>query len=213
MARKIKILVADDHAIFRHGLKDILAQHFSGAVVGEAETGRGAVEQVRKAKSDIVVLDVTMPGQSGIEALHEIRQFQPALRVLILSMHPEEQYARRLLQAGAAGYITKMNAPLAIVDAVKCVLAGGQYISPALAQRTASQANPGAELLAHDRLSRREFQVMRLIPLGKSLKAIAGELAVSIQTVSTHRTRILKKMGLRTNADLIRYAVENQLVD
>jgi two-component system, NarL family, invasion response regulator UvrY len=213
MAKKIKILIADDHAVFRRGLKDILTENFPGVIIGEAETGQDAVEQARKSVWNIVVLDVTMPGQSGVEVLLKIKQIRPALPILMLSMHPEEQYALRVLQAGAAGYITKIKAPLEIVKAIKRVLAGGKYISPSLTKRLMEQLQPGAEKLPHDRLSNREYQVMHLTCSGKSLKEIAGELAISIQTVSTHRTRILKKMGLHTSAELIRYALENELVD
>jgi len=213
MAKKIRILVADDHAIFRHGLKDILLEHFPGVSIGEAETGRDLLERVRKARWDLVLMDVTMPGGNGIDVLQEIRQVKPAPPVLVLSMHPEEQYGIRMLKAGAAGYLTKIQAPLEIVGAIKRVLAGGKYVSSTLAGRLLAQMKPGTDKLPHDRLSKREHQVMRLLPSGKSLKAIAAELSVCSQTVSTHRTRILKKMGLHSNAGLIRYAVENGLVD
>jgi two-component system, NarL family, invasion response regulator UvrY len=213
MAKKLKILIADDHAVFRRGLKDILTEHFPGMTIGEAETGQGAVEQVRKVGWNILVLDVTMPGRNGIEVIREIRQIRPALPILMLSMHPEEQYAMRVLQAGAVGYITKIKAPLEIVEAIKKVLAGGKYISSTLIARLKKQLKPGAEKLPHERLSNREYQVMCLSTTGKSLKEIAGELSVSIQTVSTHRARILKKMGLHSTAELIRYALENNLID
>jgi two-component system invasion response regulator UvrY len=213
MAKKIKILIADDHAIFRRGLKDILTENFRGVTIGETETGQGAVEQVRKASWNIVVLDVTMPGRNGVDVLREIRQIRPALPVLMLSMHPEEQYAMRMLKAGAAGYITKIKAPLEIVKAIKRVLAGGKYITPALAERLMEQLKSGTKKLPHDRLSNREYQVMHLTCSGKSLKEIAEELSISIQTVSTHRTRMLKKMGLHSIAEMIRYALENELVD
>jgi two-component system, NarL family, invasion response regulator UvrY len=213
MAKKIKILIADDHAIFRLGLKEILANHFPGVTIGEAETGQDAIEQARKAAWNILVLDVTMPGRNGVYVLREIRQIRPALPVLMLSMHPEEQYAVRVLKEGAAGYITKIKAPLEIVEAVKIVLAGDKYISPALSKRLMEQLKPGAKKLPHDRLSNREYQVMHLTCSGKSLKEIAGELSISIPTVSTHRTRILKKMGLHSSAGLIRYVLENELAD
>ena len=213
MAQKLKILIADDHAIFRHGLKGIFEKYFPKVTVGEAETGQGALEQVRKANWDLVVLDVTMPGRNGVDALREIRRLRPALPVLGLSMHPEEQYAMRVLQAGAVGYVTKMKAPLEVIKAVERILAGDKYVSPALAEHLMKQSQPGAEKLPHERLTNREYQVMRLAPSGKSLKEIAGELSISIQTVSTHRARILKKMGLHNSAELIRYALENKLVE
>jgi DNA-binding NarL/FixJ family response regulator len=211
--KTIAILIADDHAVFRRGLKDILEENFPGAIIGEAETGQGAIELVRNAIWNIVVLDVTMPGQSGVEVLKQIGQIRPALPILMLSMHPEEQYALRLLKAGAAGYITKIKAPLEIVKAIKRVLAGNKYISPSMTERLREKLKPGAEKLPHDRLSNREYQVMHMTCAGKTLKDIAGALAISIQTVSTHRARILRKMGLHTSAGLIRYAVENDLVD
>jgi DNA-binding NarL/FixJ family response regulator len=213
MAKKIKILIADDHAIFRHGLKDILAKHFPGATVGEAATGQAALEKMREADWDIVVLDVTMPGRNGVDVLREMKQIKPALPVLVLSMHSEEQYAIRVLKEGAAGYITKIKAPPELVEAVKRVLAGGKFISPALAEGLVAGSRPRREKPLHERLSCREFQVMCLLPSGKSLKAIAGELSVSIQTASTYRARILKKLGLGSTAELIRYTLENELVD
>jgi DNA-binding NarL/FixJ family response regulator len=213
VAKKLKILIADDHAVFRHGLKDILAKNFPGAVIGEAATGLGALEQIRRARWDIAVLDVAMPGKNGIHVLAASRQIRPALPILMLSMHAEEQYALRALQAGALGYLTKLHAPLAIVEAIKTILAGGKYISSSITARLTARLKPGAETLPHERLSNREYQVMCLAPSGKSLKDIAGQLAISVQTVSTHRARILKKMGLQTSADLIRYVLENRLVD
>ena len=209
----MNILIADDHAIFRRGLREILAEHFAGATFGEAATAQAALEQVWTKKWDVVLLDVTMPGRSGVDILQEIRKERPALPVLMLSGHSEEQYGVRVLQAGAAGYMTKLKAPSELVDALKTVLAGGKYISPAIADKLVSQLQPGAQKPPHERLSEREYQVMKLIASGKSMKEIAAELSVSFQTVSTHRTRILKKMNLRTLGELIRYAVENQLVD
>jgi two-component system invasion response regulator UvrY len=213
MAQKLKILIADDHAIFRHGLKDIFEKYFPTVTVGEAETGQGTLEQVRKSNWDLVVLDVTMPGRNGVDVLREIKLLRPILPILVLSMHPEEQYAMRVLQAGAVGYLTKMKAPLEVIKVVETVLAGNKYVSPALAEHLMEQSHHGAEKLPHERLTNREYQIMRLAPSGKSLKEIASELSISIQTVSTHRARILKKMGLHNSVELIRYALENKLVD
>lgn len=213
MANRASILIVDDHAVFRHGLKGILAKHFPGARFGEAATGQGAVQQVRMARWNIVVLDVTLPGRSGVDVLRELKQIRPVLPVLVLSMHPEEQYAMCVLKAGAAGYITKINAPLEIVKAVKYILAGGKFISPELATRLAEQSKPSVGKPAHERLSNREFQVMRLLPSGISMKEIASQLSISIQTASTYRTRVLKKLGLHSSAELIRYALERKLVD
>ena len=218
MARKerehaVTILIVDDHAIFRHGLRDILARHFADARFAEAETATGALEHIRTRAWDIMVLDVTIPGRGGLEILKEVKKLRPNLPVLMLSMHPEEQYAIRVLQAGASGYITKIRAPLELVEAVKKVLSGGKYISPGLAESLVNHIGHRAPKTLHERLSNREFQVLRLMASGKSAKNIAHELSVSPQTISTHRARILKKLGLKTTAALIRYAVENELID
>ena len=213
MAKKLKILIADDHAIFRRGLKDIFMEHFPKVIVGEAEAGESALEQVRKVDWDLVMLDVTMPGRNGVDILRDIKLLRPKLPILVLSMHPEEQYAVRVLKAGAVGYITKIKAPLEVIGAVETVLAGGKYISPTLTEQLMEQSQPGAVKLPHERLTNREYQVMCLTPSGKSLKEIADDLSISVQTVSTHRARIFKKMGLHTSAELIRYALENKLVD
>jgi DNA-binding NarL/FixJ family response regulator len=209
MPEKLRILIADDHAIFRHGLKDILSKHFSGAAITEAENGVAALELVRKKNWDAVILDVTMPEQNGVDVLRQIKRLKPATPVLMLSMHPEDQYAVRVLAEGAAGYITKIKAPLELVEAVKRSLTGGKYISPALADRMVAQLKPGREKPPIECLSRRQYQILRLIPSGKSLKEIADDLSVTVQTVSTHRARLLKKMGFRSNAELIRYALEH----
>jgi DNA-binding NarL/FixJ family response regulator len=208
----MRILIADDHAVFRRGLKEILAERYPGAAFGEAESSQAALEQVWKAAWDVMVLDITMPGRSGVEILKEIKHAQPNLPVLMLSVHPEEQYAVRVLEAGAAGYLTKLQAPHELVEAIKQVLAGGQYISPRIAEQLVDRLREGEQRPPHERLSNREFEILKLIAVGKSMKDIAHELSVSPQTVSTHRARILKKMGLLTTAALVRYAVENKLV-
>lgn len=209
----MRILIADDHAVFRHGLKDILARHFAGVSFGEVDTAQSALEAVWNQPWDIVVLDVSMPGRSGVEILHDIHQARPKLPVLVLSMHPEEQYALRVLEAGASGYITKIKAAQDLVDAVEKVLAGGKYISSKVADELVNQLRPGARKTPHEKLSNREFQIMRLTAQGKATKDIALELSISLQTVSTHRARILKKLGLQSTAELIRYAVQNDLID
>ena len=209
----MRILIADDHAVFRRGLKEILAERYPGAAFGEAASSQSALEQVWKAAWDVMVLDITMPGRSGVEILKEIKQAQPNLPVLMLSVHPEEHYAVRVLEAGAAGYLTKLQAPHELVEAIKQVLAGGQYISPRIAEQLVDRLRQGEQRPPHQRLSNREFEILKLIAAGKSMKDIAHELSVSPQTVSTHRSRILKKMGLLTTAALVRYAVENKLVD
>lgn len=211
MSKKLKFLIADDHAIFRHGLSDILARNFSQASVTEAEDGQAALEHVRKTNWDIVILDVTMPGQNGVETLREIKRVKPTIPVLMLSMHSEDQYEVRVIAAGAAGYITKIKAPTEIVEAVKRGLAGSKYFSPILVERMVAQLKSGARVPALGQLSNRQRQLLTLIPSGKSLKEIAGDLSLSIQTVSTHRARLLKKIGVRNNAELIRFALENGL--
>jgi two-component system invasion response regulator UvrY len=209
----MKILIADDHAVFRHGLKDILAKRFEGATFGEAQTAQAALEAVWSQAWNVLVLDITMPGRSGLEIINHIRQAQPKLPILVLSMHPEEQYAIRVLEAGADGYVTKIKAPAELVEAIEKLLAGGKYISPAIAERLVHHLRSGASKHPHERLSNREYEVMRLIASGQSMKNIAHDLSISLQTVSTHRFRMLKKMGLRNIAELIRYAVENKLIE
>ena len=209
----MRILLADDHGILRYGLKGILAKEFQEAEFGEVETAQAALEQVRKSGWDIVILDVTMPGRSGLDVLKEIKQCRPKLPVLILSMHPEDQYGVRVLQAGADGYMTKVRAPIELVQAVKTVLKGDKYISATVAVKLASYVGPGRNKLPHERLSGREFEVLRMIGSGQTIKEIASILSVSLQTVSTHRSRMLKKMGLQSTASLIRYSLENKLVD
>lgn len=208
----IRILIADDHAIFRRGLKDILQEELPRTTFGEADDARTTLERVRQKCWDIVVLDVSMPGRSGVEVLQEIKHTQPKVPVLILSTYPEEQYATRMLKAGAAGYITKVNAPKEVVHAVQRILAGGKYVSPSLAEKLATELQMGAEGAPHERLSHREYEIMSLIAAGKTVKEIASELSLSVATVSTHRARMLKKMGLRTNAQVMRYAMQNRLV-
>jgi two-component system invasion response regulator UvrY len=211
-ARTIRILIVDDHDIIRDGMKQVLADAFKGAVFGEAENGDQALEAVSRQRWDLVLLDMTMPGKSGLEILGQIEGAQPHLGVLIVSGHPEDQYAVRALRAGAAGYITKGAALGEIVEAVKKVLAGGKYVSASLAENLVIGLNTGTAKFPHESLSDREFQIMRRIAEGKSPKEIGFELEISAKTVSTYRTRIVKKMKLRTNADIIRYAVERGLV-
>lgn len=209
----MRILIADDHAIFRRGIKEILLESFPMAFFGEADNSRGVLEKLSKDSWDLLVLDITMPGASGVEVLKQVKKCAPQLPVLMLSAHPEEQYALRVIEAGAAGYLTKMQAPFDLLIAVRKILAGGKYITASLAERLADHMNERNGWPAHERLSNREFEVLRLLASGKRIKGIAQELSVSIQTVSTHRSRILKKLGLRSVSDLVRYAVQNQLVD
>ncbi|MBI3876201.1 MAG: response regulator transcription factor [Verrucomicrobia bacterium] len=209
----MKILIADDHAVVRQGLKQILADDFKRATFGEAKNANEAISRVWKDKWDIVILDITMPGRSGFEVLREIKRSHRNLPVLVLSMHPEDQFAVRVLKSGAAGYMTKESAPEALVGAVKKVLAGGRYVSPSLAERMASYLDIDVQKPPHERLSDREFQVLRMIASGKTVTEIAHEHSLSVKTISTYRTRILDKMAMKTNAELTHYAIQNQLVE
>jgi two-component system invasion response regulator UvrY len=209
----MKILIADDHAVVRQGLKQILADEFSRAAFGEAGTAQEAIAKVWETEWDVVVLDITMPGRSGLEVLGEIRKSRPRLPVLVLSMHPEDQFAMRVLKSGAAGYMTKESAPEALVGAIKKVLAGGRYVSPALGEQMASYLGTDVQKPPHERLSDREFLVLRLIASGKTVSQIADQLALSVKTISTYRARILEKMLMRSNAELTHYAIQNRLVE
>jgi two-component system invasion response regulator UvrY len=208
----IKILIIDDHPIVRRGLKEIVSEEPDIVVAGEAQNSREALELIRKQKWDVVVLDITMPDSNGLEILKQLRKERPKLPVLVLSIHSEEQYAVRVLKSGGAGFMNKEAAPAELVKAIRKVVAGGKYVSPTLAERLAFDLESGERQL-HENLSDREFQVMCMIASGRTVKEIAKELFLSVKTVSTHRTRILKKMKMRTNAELTYYAVRNRLVD
>lgn len=209
----MRILITEDHAVVRQGLKLILADHFKKAVFGEARNATEALDLVWKEKWDVVVLDITLPGRSGLEVLKEIKRSRPKLPVLILSMHPEDQFAVRLLKAGAAGYLTKESAGEELVGAIRKVVAGGRYISPALAERMASYLTIDVRKAPHERLSDREFLILRMIASGKQVSQIAEEICLSVATVSTYRARILGKMDMKNNSELTRYALEKELVD
>jgi DNA-binding NarL/FixJ family response regulator len=208
----MKILITDDHAVVRQGLKQILLEEFTRAEFGEATNAQEAIDRVWKENWDVVVLDITMPGRSGLDVLKEIKKSRPKLPVLVLSMHPEDQFAVRILKIGAAGYMTKESAPNELVGAVKKVIAGGRYVSPSLAEKMASYLAVDVQTPPHERLSDREFLVLRLIASGKTPTAIAKELALSVKTISTYRMRILEKMSMSNNAELTHYAIQNQLV-
>ena len=196
----------------RRGLKQILADDFRDASFGEANNGQEALDKVWKDRWDAVILDVTMPGRSGLEVLREIKKSRPKLPVLVLSMHPEDQFAVRVLKAGASGYMTKESAPEELVGAIKKIVTGGRHVSPQLAELMAAYLTMDTKRPAHELLSNREFQVMRQIASGKTVSQIARELSLSVRTISTYRARILEKMGLKTNAELTHYAFQNQLV-
>jgi two-component system, NarL family, invasion response regulator UvrY len=208
----MKILIADDHAVFRRGLKETLAEAFSKVTFGEAKTAEETLEWVRHSDWDVLILDVSMPGKSGLDILSDIKRWRPRLPILFLSMHPEEQYARRVLKSGASGYLTKESVPEELKVAVRKIVAGGRYVSANLAEKLAYDLRKGADKPIHELLSDREFQVLRSIASGKSVKQIAEELSLSVKTVSTYRTRILEKTGMKTTAELIRYALREQLV-
>ena len=208
----MKILITDDHAVVRQGLKQILLEEFTRAQFGEATNAQEAIDRVWKENWDVVVLDITMPGRSGLEVLKEIKKSRPKLPVLVLSMHPEDQFAVRILKIGASGYMTKESAPNELVGAVRKVMAGGRYVSPSLAEKMASYLAIDVHTPPHERLSDREFLVLRLIASGKTPTAIAKELALSVKTISTYRMRILEKMNMSNNAELTHYAIQNQLV-
>lgn len=213
VAKKIRILVADDHAIVREGLKQILLGVEDMHVGGEACTGKEALTKIRESHWDVVLLDISMPDKNGIDTLRQIRQERPGLPVLILSMFPEDQYAVSLLRAGAAGYMTKESAPSQLVNAIRKVAQGKKFISGSLAETLAMELGGDIDKPVHESLSEREFQIFRKLAVGQTASQIAGELFISVKTVSTYRARILQKMKMKTNADLTYYAIKSGLVE
>jgi DNA-binding NarL/FixJ family response regulator len=209
----IKVLIADDHAILRRGLKEILVRSLDGVMCGEAEDAEQVLTEVQNQTWDLVILDISMPGRSGLDILSDLQRTQPKVPVLVLSMYAEGQYGKRVLKAGASGYMNKESAPEELIKAMQKVLAGGRYVSPVLAEELAAALRQDAERPLHETLSRREFEILRMIASGKTVSQIAGELHLSATTVSTYRTRILGKMKLANSAELIRYALQNRLVD
>lgn len=208
----LKILIADDHAIIRKGLTKILQDAYPAAIIEEATDAEAVIKKTITSDWDIVICDLSMPGRSGLDVVQHLKKNNPKLPVLILSLHPEEQYAIRALRAGAAGYLTKDAATEELVKAVQRILQGRKYISPAIAEKMAADLDHDTSKPLHELLSDREFHVFRLIANGKSISEIAEQLSLSITTVSTYRARILAKMDLKTNADLTKYAIENRLV-
>ena len=209
----IKILIADDHTIFREGLKHILAEYPDLVVADEANNGQEVLDKIWKDNYDMVLLDITMPGMTGLEVLKQLKNDKPKLPVLILSMHPEEQYAIRVLRAGASGYLTKESAPDELITAIRKISQGRKYITSSLAERLASEVDPDSEKPLHEILSDREYQVLRMIAAGKTAKHIAKELSLSIKTVSTYRARIMEKMKMKTNAEVMHYVIKHQLLN
>jgi two-component system, NarL family, invasion response regulator UvrY len=208
-----RILVADDHAIVRKGLRETLEEELGKVTFGEAGNNQEVLEKIWKENWDLLMLDLNMEQRSGLEVLAEIRKTRPKLPVLILSMYPVEEFGVRALKLGASGYLNKQSAPEELVTAVRSVLAGGRYISPALADRLAADLQRGSQNLLHESLSTREYQVMLKIASGKSLKEIATELSLSAKTVGTYHTRILTKMRMKNDIQITRYALLNKLVE
>jgi DNA-binding NarL/FixJ family response regulator len=208
----IRVLIADDHTIVREGLKQIMSDTGDMTVTAEAATGQEALDMLLREDCDVAVLDIAMPGKNGLEVLKEIRHQKPKLPVLILSMYPEDQYAVRVLKAGADGYLTKESAPQDLITAVRRLYAGKKYISPMLAERLALTLESDSTRPPHELLSDREYQVLCRIASGKTVKEIADELVLSVKTISTYRSRILEKMSMKNNAELTYYAIHNSLV-
>ena len=209
----IRLVIADDHTIVREGLKQVLSAASDLSVVGEAQNGHEVIARVRELDFDVLLLDMSMPGKSGTELIKQVHAEKPKLRILVLSMHEEEQYAVRAIKAGASGYLTKESASAQLVSAIRKVAGGGAFITSSVAEQLALGARPGAEGPPHSTLSDREFQVFKAIVAGKTVTDIASELNLSVKTVSTHKARILEKMNMTNSADLVRYAIRHRLVD
>jgi DNA-binding NarL/FixJ family response regulator len=209
----INILIADDHTVVRQGLKQILSRDKQMSVVAEAANGNEVLRALERAKVDVLILDITMPGRNGLDVLKEVKRSYPTLPVLVLSMHPEDQFAIRMLRAGASGYITKESAPEELVEALRKVCGGRKYVSPQLAERLATFIEDDNTRAPHERLSDREFEILRMLALGKTVTEVADELLLSVKTVSTYRSRVLDKMKMTTNAELTRYALQSGLIN
>ena len=208
----IRVLIVDDHALVRQGLKRILNETGDIASVGEAANGVDAIKRIREGDCDVILLDISMPGRSGVDTLKQIIGECRGGKVLILSMHPEDQYAVRLMKVGAAGYMTKESAPEELVEAIRKVARGRKYISPTLAELLLSELDSDLDKPAHETLTGREYEIFRLIGSGKTVSEIAALLSLSVKTISTHRAHILDKMKLKNNAELVVYAIRNELI-
>ena len=209
----IRILIADDHKLVRKGLRQILLDTPNVEVVDEAGNGKETIDKISNNEYDLVLLDIALPGRSGIDVLKQLRCFKPNLPVLILSMYPEEQYAVRSLRAGASGYLTKESAPEELIDAINRISKGRKYITTTLAERLAFEIEVNSDKALHETLSDREYQVLCMIASGRTVGEIADILSLSVKTISTHRSRILRKMGMKNNSQIIRYAIKLGLVD
>ena len=209
----IRIVLADDHTIVREGLKQLLSAASDFAIVGEAQNGHEVIERVRELEFDVLLLDMSMPGRSGIELIKQVRGEKPKLRILVLSMHQELQYAVRAIKSGASGYLTKESAPAQLEQAIRKIAGGGAYVSAEVAEQLALGAMPGSEGHPHETLSDREFEVFRLLAAGVSVTDIATRLKLSVKTVSTHKANLMQKMGLHNTSELIRYAIKHGVSD
>lgn len=208
----LKILIADDHTVVRRGLRQILMDHFKDVIIEEVADAEALINKVMAENWDVVISDINMPGRSGLDALKQIRNFFPLLPVLILSIHPEEHYAIRVLKSGASGYLSKDSASEELVNAVQKVSQGKKYFSPYVIEQLANNIDTDLSKLSYEYLSNREFDVMRQLASGKSISEIAEKLSLSVTTISTYRTRIMAKTGLHSNSDLTKYAIENELL-
>jgi DNA-binding NarL/FixJ family response regulator len=208
-----RVLIADDHEIVRHGLRDILDTRLGQVAVSEAKDAGEAINLLIKEDWDLVLLDINMPGRSGLEVLEQAKRLRPKTPVLVLTSYPEEQFAVRAFKLGASGYITKLSVSDELITAVQRVLAGGKYVTASLAERLAASLGAGGDQAPHEALSNRDLQVLRLIAVGKSMKEVADELALSEKTVATYRTRISEKAGLKTSVEIARYALKQGLVE
>ncbi|OOG36710.1 response regulator transcription factor [Polaromonas sp. A23] len=209
----IRIVIADDHAIVREGLKRIVSSADDLRVVGEAADGTEVMQRVRETDFDILVLDLSMPGRSGMELIKLVHAEKPRLRILVLSMHQELQYAVRAIKSGASGYLTKESAPAQLEQAIRKIASGGAFISAEVAEQLALSAMPGGASAPHESLSNREFEVFRLIAAGVSVTDIATRLKLSVKTISTHKANLMQKMGLQNQSELIRYAIKHGVSD
>jgi len=209
----INVVVVDDHAVVREGIKRIVSESGGMTVSGEASDGHEAIRVIKNQPCDVVLLDITMPNKSGLDVLKELHAASPRLPVLVLSMHPEDQYAVRVLRAGASGYVTKDSAPAKLVQAIRKVVRGGKYVSPSLAEKLVYDLGTDTAKPVHEILSDREYQVLCMIASGKTVTEVAQELALSVKTISTYRVRLLEKLNMKNNAELTRYAIKEGLVD
>ena len=209
----LRILIVDDHAIVRGGLKQLLMERFPHALFGEAGNAAAALELLDNATWDVMLLDLAMPGRGGLDVLTQLKDIQPTTKVLVLTMHPVDQYAVRVLKSGAWGYLTKESASEEVVVAVETILAGGKYVTASLAELLVSDLNAPAGKKPHEQLSDREYQVLRMLGAGKSVKEIGAELSLSVKTISTYRARVFEKLHFKTNVDVVRYVMREHLID